>query len=294
MFSFGSFIVLVLSVQLSEVITKPMQEFDHALLRKRMDFDGATSFVYRSDNNGPAQIYYLTGDGLSKHFPSYKPSHQREVVPYVYSKPYASAYPISHYPPKAKSEPSVPFLRSETTSPIYSSEITYPMTRSQNVEPVQHTSSEERADHSGDDSWSSSEESGEGGRDYSGSHETDHHKGHLEEGGHSQEEKYKKKNGKESNKDYKKEFKFSKGKKGSYNREHNGGDFGEDGGKKSSHYDEHKKQSEHESEGKHEKGGKFDAKKHHKKGSKSKGYHNVFMKDEYKKDHTFYGENDKT
>lgn len=33
-------------------------------------------------------------------------------------------------------------------------------------------------------------------------------------------------------------------------------------------------------------------KKHHKKGSKTTGYHNVYHKDEYKKDHKFYDEAD--
>lgn len=33
-------------------------------------------------------------------------------------------------------------------------------------------------------------------------------------------------------------------------------------------------------------------KKHHKKGSKTTGYHNVYHKDEYKKDHKFYDESD--
>ncbi|KAG5669839.1 hypothetical protein PVAND_000130 [Polypedilum vanderplanki] len=34
--------------------------------------------------------------------------------------------------------------------------------------------------------------------------------------------------------------------------------------------------------------GKYDEQHQRKKGKKSKGYHNIFMKDEYKKDHTFY------
>lgn len=254
-----------------------------------MDSDGATSYVYRSDNNGPPQIYYLTGDGLSKNFPSYKPSEQREIVPYIYSQPYASAYPISYYPPKTKSELVLPITRSNLDAPVIRSEYVAPVVHSNEyIAPVIH-SSEERVDHSGDDSSSSSGESGEGGRDYSGSSESDESKEHLKEGGQAQEEKFNRKKGKKLKKNYKKEFKFSKGKKGSYNKEDDNGDYGEAGDKKASHYDDHNKHSEHESSDKQEKGGQFDKKKHHKKGSKSKGYHNVFMKDEYKKDHTFYG-----
>lgn len=40
------------------------------------------------------------------------------------------------------------------------------------------------------------------------------------------------------------------------------------------------------------KGGQYAEKKQHKKGSKTAGYHNVFHKDEYKKDHIFYDDAD--
>lgn len=279
-----NFVILVLSL-LGEVIAKPMEDYDRMLLRQQMDLDGATSYVYRSDNNGPVQIYYLTGDGLNKNFPTYKPTFNeksREVIPYVYSQPYASAYPITYYSPEKKSELVLPIARA-------SSEINTPIVRSEYIEPSSHSSSEEYADYPSDDSSSSSYESGEGGRDYSGSNESGDSKGHLKEGGQSHEEKFNKKHGKNSKKGYKKEFKFSKGDKGSYSRENNNGEYDEEGGKKASHYDGHDNHSEHDSAAKNEKGGKFEGKQHHKKGSKSKGYHNVFMKDEYKKDHTFYG-----
>lgn len=314
------FVILVLSL-LGEVIAKPTEDYERMMLRSQMDLDaGATSYVYRSDNNGPPQIYYLTGDGLNNNFPSYKPSQQNEVVPYIYSQPYASAYPISYYPPQTKSELILPIASSELDAPIvrseyvapmihskeldapmvrseyhapmiHSRELEVPMFRSEYIAPVIH-SSEERADHSGDDSSSSIQESNEGGGDYSRSNGSDENKKHLIEGGHAHEEKFNKKKGKKSKKNYKKQFNFAKGMKGSYNQKHGDGDYGEIAEKKDSHYNQNNQHTEHDAADKNEKGGQFDKKKHHKKGSKSKGYHNVFMKDEYKKDHTFYGKLD--
>lgn len=52
---------------------------------------------------------------------------------------------------------------------------------------------------------------------------------------------------------------------------------------------EHKEESEeHHKAKKGQKGGKAGEKKHHKKGNKASGYHNVFHKDEFKEDKTFY------
>lgn len=56
---------------------------------------------------------------------------------------------------------------------------------------------------------------------------------------------------------------------------------------------EHKEESdEHHSAKKGEKGKKHGSKKHHKKGSETSGYHNVFHKDEFKEEKTFYDEAD--
>lgn len=240
------------------------------------------------DNNGPPQIYYLTADDLSgkyynkpaaivHHTPKpliySKPApliyHRPHSQPYAYNAPYAAAYPISYYPPpQSKSNLFVP------SAPV-----------------VAHESSEESDDchDCHDRSSSSSSESDESGSDekkanYShGAHES------SEDGGKENEEKYLKKSGKKASKGYSHEIKYEKGRKGSHDVEHGSGDNSEEGGSKKSHYDESDKHSEHASEAANSKGGDYGHKKNHKKGSKSKGYHNVFMKDEYKKDHTFYG-----
>lgn len=254
--------VIVLLSVISESLAKPTESTDRLMLRQQMDQDNAASYVYRSDNNGPPTIYYLTADGLSRTFHQ-QPSpiiYHPKVVPYTYSQPYASAYPISYYPPKTKSNLIVP--------------------HPQKVEIIEAPT---------DDSSSSSEESNESSEESSKSNVSNESQDHSSEGVKSQEEKFHKKNGEKSEKGYKKEFKYQKGKKGSYDKDHNSGDDGEKGEKKESQYDEADKFKQHEEGSEKKKTGDYGSKKHHKKGSKSKGYHNIFMKDEYKKDHTFYG-----
>jgi hypothetical protein len=263
------FVILILTV-LGESLAKPVENFERMMLRKRMDQDhAASSYVYRSDNNGPTQVYYLTADDLSRNY-HHKPSPlvYYESSPLTVSNVYASAYPTSSYPAPKPKQILPPFK----PSPLLE----------EYVEPRDDSSSS-----SG--SSSSSEESHEGGANASKANFSHQDDDHSEEGGKSHDDKYNKKHGEKSNKGYKNELKFSKGKKGSYDKKYDAGNHEEEGDKKSSKYDESDNYHEHHSKDHKKKGGKYGSKKHHKKGSKSKGYHNVFMKDEYKKDHTFYG-----
>jgi Domain of unknown function (DUF4779) len=258
--------ILLLSV-LGENFAKPLDTPERASLRKRMDQDEAASYVYRSDNNGPPQIFYLTSGDLRRSFhippsiPSVLSPYRGSLGPYHYSQPYAPAYPVNYYPTKAKS--SLITIRPSPVDPISD-------------------------EHSGSHSASSSSESNESRRHRKPQHSYES-QDHSSEGGQSYEDKYLKNLGKKSKKGYKTEVKFQKAKKGTYGNEHEDGHYGQDGDKKHSQYDEADSYSAHHSGEKKAKKGKFGSKKHHKKGSKSKGYHNVFMKDEYKKDHTFYG-----
>lgn len=252
-------IFFVLLSLFSEISAEPLENDDRLSLRNRMDTDhAASSYFYRSDNNGPPQILYLTSDDLNRNFhfrPSPSPLVYYKSSPFV---TYAPAYPTNYYPPKTKSS-----LVSFKPSP---------------------------PDTSKSLSSSSESESNESGRDNSKANHSDESKDHSSESGQSHEDKYHKKKGKKLSNGYKKEMKFKKGKKGSYEREYKEKDFDAEGDNSSKKYDEADNYHSHESQGQHKKGGKYGSKKHHKKGSKSKGYHNVFMKDEYKKDHTFYGE----
>lgn len=275
-----------------ETIAKPTDNNQRLMLRQQLDQDKAASYVFRSDNHGPPMVYYLTADDLNRNYYHPPPTprvYHHTSPPYKYSSSYAAGYPRSYSVPRSTSGGFTP----------------YPV----NIHLDDHSIKADLDDHSiqadlddhsvkadlndrSSDSSSSSEESNESGHADSRSHDSHNDsKDHSAEGGKSAEEKYHKKNGKKSSKGYNNQFKFSKGKKGSYDNEHDSGDHKEDGGHKSSKYDEADNYKEHDEESHKKKGGHFGSKKNHKKGSKSKGYHNVFMKDEYKKDHTFYGEN---
>lgn len=84
--------------------------------------------------------------------------------------------------------------------------------------------------------------------------------------------------GHKKKKSYNKENMFEKGKKGSYERTYK---FKDEGEKKQSIK---LKQPKHEENDNSEE--KVELRKNKKKGSKKMEYHNLFMKDEYKKDHT--------
>lgn len=326
-------VILLLSVL--GAIAKPVESSERIMLRKRLDVGNAESYVYRSDNNGPMQIYYLTSDDLNRkfHHPPAPIYHQKSPAYKYTHTPIPSAYPITYYPPKAhvqslgklelqipvkadqKPYPIIYYPPKTYTKPLGKLELPIPIKMDQkaypiiyyppkthgqalnNIEmpiPIKAGPKTDGSDESNSHSSSSSDESNSNENDYGGddgsrSDHSNENKNFALERGQSHEEKYHKKKGQNSNNGYNNEFKFKTGKKGSYSSKHDSADEEEKGGKKSSHYDDADNHSGHDAAGKHKEGGDYEAKKHHNKGSKSKGYHNVFMKDEYKKDHTFYG-----
>lgn len=85
---------------------------------------------------------------------------------------------------------------------------------------------------------------------------------------------------------------FSKGLRGLHARDHQKGHYDINGGRKIGNRDEANQYSSEHQAGKAHRGGSFAQEKSHDKGSKTTGYHKVFHKDEYKKDHTFYDKAD--
>lgn len=81
--------------------------------------------------------------------------------------------------------------------------------------------------------------------------------------------------------------------KGQHEKTGQKGWYGEQGGSKKGHNDEAQHWQAQAEAGKSEQGGKFKNAKGHKKGEKTSGYHKVYRKDEYKKDHDFYDHADK-
>lgn len=86
---------------------------------------------------------------------------------------------------------------------------------------------------------------------------------------------------------------YEKGESGKHDKENHSGHYAEDGGNKKGEHEEKGYHGSHEAGHKGEKGGSHGEKGHHKKGSSTKGFHNVYHKDEYKKEHSFYDDEHK-
>lgn len=126
-----------------------------------------------------------------------------------------------------------------------------------------------------------------------------------EENQQQQKENYESGNGEQNNSgyhtqkgeksvaEYNNNHAFDKGQKGSYENEGHKGHYLQNGGNKNGYFDSSNGYASQHSEGKASKGGNFEESGYHKKGQKTTGYHKVYHKDEYKKDHTFYDESDK-
>lgn len=114
--------------------------------------------------------------------------------------------------------------------------------------------------------------------------------GHESGGGSGHDERYHNAHGEKGSKGYSSEGHHAKGLAGSYGRAHDQGYYHQSKGEKGAHHDEADAHGAHHQAGKSYKGGDHGHKKHHSKGEDVSGYHKVFSKDEYKKDHDFYDE----
>ncbi|XP_068619734.1 sarcoplasmic reticulum histidine-rich calcium-binding protein-like [Battus philenor] len=81
---------------------------------------------------------------------------------------------------------------------------------------------------------------------------------------------------------------YAKGEDDDYNKKGYEGFYGSDEGGHKKEYDEADKYGEHYEKGHGEKGGDHGHKEEHSKGEKVEGFHKVYDKDEFKKDHDFY------
>ncbi|CAK1594101.1 unnamed protein product [Parnassius mnemosyne] len=100
--------------------------------------------------------------------------------------------------------------------------------------------------------------------------------------------------GEKGSKGYKSKDNHAEGESGHYGKEHNEGFYKEGEGKKVAHHNEADAHGKHYESGKSYKGGDHGHKKHFSKGEDITGYHKVFHKDEFKKDHDFYDVADKS
>ncbi|XP_038207302.1 hornerin-like [Zerene cesonia] len=112
--------------------------------------------------------------------------------------------------------------------------------------------------------------------------------GHEGGGGSEYEEAHHKEHGEKGSKGYHSKGHFAKGQAGNYGEVHKEGHHSEGSGEKGAHHDEADSYGKHHKSGKGYKGGDHGHKKYHSKGEDITGYHKVFNKDEFKKDHDFY------
>ncbi|KAF2899620.1 hypothetical protein ILUMI_06556 [Ignelater luminosus] len=92
---------------------------------------------------------------------------------------------------------------------------------------------------------------------------------------------------------YKSNEEYEKGSKGKHDKEAHKGYYSKKGGDKEGHHESSEHYGSKNEAAKGSKGESFSESSGHKKGSKTTGYHKVYHKDEYKKDHSFYDESDK-
>ncbi|XP_013189927.2 sarcoplasmic reticulum histidine-rich calcium-binding protein [Amyelois transitella] len=195
----------------------------------------ATSYIYRSDNGGPASLIQLGAHG----YPAL-PLPAPIVEPL---KP-IEAYAIGPVP--------LPYVAAKPIVVV---------------------------DEEGDDSEEDYEDSAEG---------LDHGHAYEKGGGSNYGEEYHKAHGEKGSKGYKSNGHHAKGASGHYGKEHKEGYYNENEGDKGLKYDKADSHGKHYESGESYKGGDHGHKKHFSKGEEVTGYHKVFNKDEFKKDHDFY------
>lgn len=200
----------------------------------------ATSYIYRSDNDGPASFIQLGGHG-------YQPQAFPAPLPLGPVKAF-EAYDLAAVP--------LPYIAAKPIA----------------VEDAEDDDddSDEDGDDYGDDGLIGH------GHEYAKGGGNNFHKGHHEAEGAKGSKGY-------NSKEY-----IEKGDSGHYGKEHDEGHHGEAKGEKGAYHDEAGAHGKHHESGGSYKKGDHGHKKHHSKGEEVTGYHNVFNKNEFKKDHDFY------
>ncbi|XP_049885698.1 sarcoplasmic reticulum histidine-rich calcium-binding protein-like [Pectinophora gossypiella] len=116
----------------------------------------------------------------------------------------------------------------------------------------------------------------------------DHGHGYEKKGGNDYGAEHHEVHGEKGSKGYSSKDHHADGESGHYGKEHNEGFYKESEGKVNHHHDDADAHGKHHEAGGSYKGGNHGHKKHHSKGEEVTGYHKVFHKDEFKKDHDFY------
>ncbi|KAJ8922829.1 hypothetical protein NQ315_007864 [Exocentrus adspersus] len=119
------------------------------------------------------------------------------------------------------------------------------------------------------------------------------HKNFLKGGGSSYKDSKKSSRGEKGDRGFLSREAFEKALKGSHDKEQKKGFLSKSGGVKAGKFNLGGRYAGKHQKAKGYKGASFYGNDDHKKKSKTTGYHNVYHKDEYKKDHSFYDKADK-
>lgn len=209
----------------------------------------ATSYIYRSDNNGPANYIELGAPA---------PYHGQHNA-------FAAPLPIA--------QPKIEAIEAYDLAPLPLPYVA--------AKPIVVLDAEEEDD---DDDSDESEEYNDGG-DLVGQ---DHGHAFADGGGNDYSEQHHAAHGEKGSKGFNSKGHHAKGEAGHYGKEHGEGYYNEAEGGKKGHHDEAAVHGKHHEAGESYKGGDQGHKKHFSKGEEITGYHKVFNKDEFKKDHDFY------
>lgn len=206
----------------------------------------ASSYIYRSDNDGPARLIQVGAHNYQQ------PPAFAAPLPLLQPLKAVEAYDLAPVP--------LPYVASK---------------------PIIVEDAEED-----DESSEEFEESEEEGL-------AEHGVAHDVGGGSAYDEEHHGAHGEKGSKGYHSQDHHAKGAAGHYGKTHKEGYFHGAKGEKGEHHDEADAHGKHYEAGKGYKGGDHGHKKHFSKGEEVTGYHKVFHKDEFKKDHDFYDVADK-
>lgn len=213
----------------------------------------ASGFIYRNDHNGPASLIQL----------GVVPYHQ----PHAFAPPLPLAQTLAQ-PLKLKA------IEAYDLEPA----------------PLSYVAAKPIVEEDYDDEDDENDASDESSEEYADGDLIEHDHGHAFEkgGGSDYEEKHHAAHGEKGSRGYKSSGNEAKGALGHYGKKHDEGFYSEGEDEVRGHHDKAEAHGKHDHSGEQYTGGKHGHKKHFSKGEDITGYHKVFHKDEFKKDHDFY------
>lgn len=233
----------------------------------------ATGFIYRSDNNGPASLIKLGESDVHKHLDNLPgPAH------YEQPKAFAAPIPVAAGPFYSKEE--------NEGKATQNSEYVIPVVEITDNKNQIYSNEGDKLDDASDYKKSFDDYIAK----YYGAHNDDDHHYYENGDGNDFHESGQSAHGEKGEKGHKSSHEYGKGGAGDYHSEKYDSYSVSGGGEHKKHYDEADAHGADHAHGHAYEGGDHGHKSHHSKGEDTDGYHKLFNKDEFKKDHDFYDE----